>query len=187
MANITNALEIVCITIFLAFFTEFVNWVLVYRLPGYKKNLKLSADINDQLETLKESLSVSSPSEAKKLKRKIKEKKAQLKTVGTAMSGTKIKSTFVMIMTTVAVFAILGSAYEGEIVLKLPFEPISFLRGMSHRGIETEDYYDCSFLFVYVLGNMCLRPAVTNFLGFEPPKGAQKSMWTPPSLDEDED
>ena len=89
MANITNALEIVCITIFLAFFTEFVNWVLVYRLPGYKKNLKLSADINDQLETLKESLSVSSPSEAKKLKRKIKEKKAQLKTVGTAMSGVR--------------------------------------------------------------------------------------------------
>ena len=122
-----------------------------------------------------------------KLKRKIKDKKAQLNSVGAAMSGTKVKSTFVMILTTVAVFAILGSAYEGEIVLKLPFEPISFIRGMSHRGIETEDFYHCSFLFVYILGNMCVRPAVTKFLGFEPPKGTQKSMFTPPSLDEDEE
>ena len=70
MADITNCLEIVFITIFLAFFTEFVNWVLVYRLPAYKKNLKLSVDINDQIEMFKESLAASSPGEAKKLKKK---------------------------------------------------------------------------------------------------------------------
>ena len=46
MADVTNAILIVIFTILLSLFTEFVNFVLVYRLPEYKKNV---ADLRNSL------------------------------------------------------------------------------------------------------------------------------------------
>jgi calcium load-activated calcium channel len=187
MADVTNAILIVIFTILLSLFTEFVNFILVYRLPEYKKNVSDIEKENEALEQLQNKLDAASLNQREKIKKSIKKSKAKIKDYNQKMFGIKFKSTLVMILTTVAVFAVLSSTYEGEVLLKLPFEPISFIRGMSHRGIDNDNFYDCSFLFIYILGNMSLRPMISKLLGTEPPKGAKtNSIFQMPDLDEDE-
>lgn len=41
--------------------------------------------------------------------------------------------------------------FGGQVVAKLPFEPVSFIRGISHRGLPGEDWTDCSFAFICAL------------------------------------
>lgn len=188
MADVTNAVLIIIFTILLSLFTELVNFILVYRLPEYKKNVADIEKENEALELLQNKLSSASLTQRDKVKKSINRAKEKLKGYNQKMFGIRFKSTLVMILTTVAVFAVLSSAYEGEVILKLPFEPFALIRGMSHRGIENDNFYDCSFLFIYVLGNMSLRPMISKLLGTEPPKGSkQNSIFQMPELDSDDE
>ena len=47
--------------------------------------------------------------------------------------------------------------FDGRVVAKLPFVPISLLQGLSHRNIRGEDYTDCSFIFFYIICTMSIR------------------------------
>ena len=47
--------------------------------------------------------------------------------------------------------------FDGRVVGKLPFTPISFLQGISHRNLAGDDYTDCSFIFLYILCTMSIR------------------------------
>ncbi|KAG7154208.1 Calcium load-activated calcium channel-like 2 [Homarus americanus] len=38
-----------------------------------------------------------------------------------------------------------------DVWCKLPFLPISWLQGLSHRNLLGDDYTDCSFIFLYIL------------------------------------
>jgi len=62
------------------------------------------------------------------------------------------------------------------VVAKLPFEPISFIRGITHRNIVGNDYRDCSMIFVYILSNVSLRPIITKLLGFSGPRAGSQSQ-----------
>ena len=69
-------------------------------------------------------------------------------------------------------------------VAKLPFEPIAFIRGLSHRSLNGEDFTDCSFLFLYILCTMSMRQNVQKMLGVEPSRAVSKlgnGLFTPPS------
>ena len=78
-----------------------------------------------------------------------------------------------------AVFGIMSSQYDGIIVARLPFAPFGFLQGMTGRGLEgvKEDNFDCSFLPLYVLGNMCIKPLLSKILGVAAPRSAAGSAW----------
>lgn len=41
--------------------------------------------------------------------------------------------------------------FDGRVVAKLPFTPISWVQGLSHRNLSGDDYTDCSFIFLYIL------------------------------------
>jgi calcium load-activated calcium channel len=69
-----------------------------------------------------------------------------------------------------------STAYEGVVVAKLPFQPVSFITNITHRGIQGTDYTDCSMIFVYILANMALRPTIQKVLGFAGPRQAMQSM-----------
>jgi len=47
--------------------------------------------------------------------------------------------------------------FDGRVVAKLPFIPISFIQSLSHRNLAGEDYSDCSFIFLYILCTMSIR------------------------------
>ena len=187
MADVTNAILIVVFTLLLSLFTEFVNFILVYRLPEYKKNVADIEKENEALEGLKAKLDGASLTQKDKIKKSIRKSKAKVKEYNQKMFGIKFKSTLMSVLTTVAVFAVLSSAFEGEVILKLPFEPFALIRGMSHRGIENDNFYDCSFLFIYVLGNMSIRPMVSKFLGTEAPGAKTASFMMFPELEEEEE
>jgi len=48
-------------------------------------------------------------------------------------------------------------SFDGRVVAKLPFVPISWLQNISHRNLPGEDYTDCSFIFLYILCTMSIR------------------------------
>ena len=75
-------------------------------------------------------------------------------------------------------------SFEGRVVAKLPFEPITLIRGISHRNLNGEDYTDCSFLFMYILCTMSIRQNLQKILGVEPSRAVGKlgnGFFTPPS------
>lgn len=73
----------------------------------------------------------------------------------------------------------IGSAFQGQIVAKLPFVPFSFIQAITHRNIEGTDFTDCSYLFIYILFAFLWRTNVKKIFGFEPPKSAV-SFFDPP-------
>jgi hypothetical protein len=61
------------------------------------------------------------------------------------------------------------------VVAKLPFEPVSMFQNITHRNIPGNDYTDCSMIFLYILSNLMIRPAVKKIMGSEGPRGAQST------------
>ena len=53
------------------------------------------------------------------------------------------------------IFFVLFS-FDGRVVAKLPFVPISWFQGLSHRDLPCSDYTDCSFIFLYILCTMSI-------------------------------
>ena len=49
------------------------------------------------------------------------------------------------------------SRFDGRVVAKMPFVPISLLQGISHRNLGGDDYSECSFIFLYILCTMSIR------------------------------
>ena len=70
---------IVVFTLLLSLFTEFVNFILVYRLPEYKKNVADIEKENEALESLHAKLDSASLTQKDKIKKSIKKSKAKIK------------------------------------------------------------------------------------------------------------
>ena len=60
----------------------------------------------------------------------------------------------------------LGTIFQGIVVAKLPFEPISFFQNITHRNIEGTDFTDCSYLFIYIMSTFIFRTNIKKLLGF---------------------
>jgi len=73
-----------------------------------------------------------------------------------------------------ALLSIFNSIFDGRIVAKIPFQPISFIVGISHRNLPGTDYTDCSFIFLYILCTMAIRQNVQKILGFSPSRAVAK-------------
>ena len=87
------------------------------------------------------------------------------------------------------VFSYIYHKYDGQPVARLPFEPFTFIRQISHRNLPGNDYRECSVVFFYMLCSLCLRPLLQRAHGFAPsnnpslmvrPRTRQTAM--PPSL-----
>jgi calcium load-activated calcium channel len=63
------------------------------------------------------------------------------------LSLAKFKSGGVVAVVLIVVFGLMNSMFEGKVVAKFPFEPIPFVRKMSHRGLHGTDWTDCSMVF----------------------------------------
>nr|AIW62606.1 hypothetical protein [Scytodes thoracica] len=67
-----------------------------------------------------------------------------------------------------------NSIFDGRVVAKLPFIPVSWIQGISHRNLAGDDYSDCSFIFLYILCTMSIRQNIQKLLGFAPSRAANK-------------
>ena len=62
---------------------------------------------------------------------------------------------------------IMYSNYEGVVVARLPFQPVSFISGLTHYGLKGDDFKECSMTFMYILCNLTFGNFAKKILGLE--------------------
>ena len=67
-----------------------------------------------------------------------------------------------------------NTIFEGRVVAKLPFTPLSWIQGLSHRSLLGNDPTDCSFIFLYILCTMSVRQNIQKALGLAPSRAVSK-------------
>ncbi|CAL8143609.1 unnamed protein product [Orchesella dallaii] len=163
---------IIFISVVTAFFGEGVTWLMVYRTEKYQK-LKLEVERQcKKLEKRKEATGESVI--VKNQKKKLEREEEKLKTNTRDLSLVKMKSMFAIGVAFTALLSIFNSIFDGRVVAKLPFIPLGFLQGISHRNLPGTDYTDCSFIFLYILCTMAIRQNVQKLLGFAPSRAVSK-------------
>ena len=75
-----------------------------------------------------------------------------------------------------ALLSMFNSIFDGRVVAKLPFTPIYWVQGLSHRNLLGDDMTDCSFIFLYILCTMSIRQNIQKALGFAPSRAASKQV-----------
>eukprot|EP00112_Aurelia_sp_Birch-Aquarium-sp1_P001437 Seg1154.2 transcript_id=Seg1154.2/GoldUCD/mRNA.D3Y31 product="Calcium load-activated calcium channel" protein_id=Seg1154.2/GoldUCD/D3Y31 len=178
---IEDTILILLIAVLTALFSEGLTYLLIYRTEKYKK---LTAEVEKNSKKLeKKKETVTDISKQGGQKKKIERVEEKLKSHNRDLSMVKMKSMFAIGFTFTALMGMFNSIFDGRIVAKLPFTPIPFLQGLSHRNVRGEDYTDCSFIFFYILCTMSIRQNIQKVLGFAPSRAVSKvggGLFSPP-------
>lgn len=167
----SDSLLIVFISICTAFLGEGLTWILVYRTEKYQK---LKVEVERQSKKLEKRKEAHGDSLDKQHKKKIEREEERLKNNNRDLSLVKMKSMFAIGFAFTALLSMFNSIFDGRVVAKLPFYPISWIQGLSHRNLPGDDYTDCSFIFLYILCTMSIRQNIQKLLGFAPSRAASK-------------
>lgn len=157
---------------------EAISWLLIYRTSSYKSLRSHIDKAAKKLETMKTTTDSSKTSKKSKSK-KMDRVETSLKESSRDLSLFKFKSGAVVALVLFVVFGLLNSLFEGKAVAKLPFVPARIVQKMSHRGLQGDDYTDCSMAFLYFLCSISIRTNLQKYLGFSPPRGAAGTGFFP--------
>lgn len=100
----------------------------------------------------------------KQQKKKIEREEEKLKNNNRDLSLVKMKSMFAIGFAFTALLSMFNSIFDGRVVARLPFVPISWIQGLSHRNLPGNDYTECSFIFLYILCTMSIRQVSLHIL-----------------------
>ncbi|XP_012941615.1 calcium load-activated calcium channel [Aplysia californica] len=176
---LSDCILIVFISVCTALLGEGLTWLMVYRTEKYKK---LKAEVEKQSKKLEKQRETESNDRVQK--KKLERQEEKLKTNSRDLSLVKMKSMFAIGFAFTALLSMFNSIFDGRVVANLPFTPISFIQGISHRNLPGEDYTHCSFIFLYILCTMSIRQNIQKLLGLAPSRAASKQgtgFFTPPS------
>ncbi|KAG9510904.1 Calcium load-activated calcium channel, partial [Fragariocoptes setiger] len=163
-----DSILIIFISLSTASLGEGLTWLMVYRTEKYQR---LRAEVDRQskkIEKLKENVGELLD---KTRKKRLDRDEERLQNNNRDLTLVKMKSMFFVGFAFTALLGMFNSIFSGRVVAKLPFEPISFVVGISHRNLPGEDLTDCSFIFLYILCTMSIRSNLQKFLGFAPSRG----------------
>lgn len=153
--------------------SEFLTWLFVHRKSDYKMLLK-------NISNLKKKISKHEDDNIQKQNKKKNQMEDRLQLMNSELSMKKFKSSIIVGVLMLITVSYFSKKYSGQIVAKLPFYPIALIRGLTHRGIDGTDYYECSFIFIYILSTMVVRANLQKILGTEQPPtmpfGSQNSL-----------
>ena len=166
-----DTIFIVFISICTALFGEGLTWLLVYRTEKYQR---LKTEVEKQCKKLEKKKELQGEMVDKQQKKKIEREEEKLKNSNRDLSMVKMKSMFAIGFAFTALLSMFNSIFDGRVVAKLPFTPLSWLQGLSHRNLMGHDYTDCSFIFLYILCTMSIRQNIQKLLGFAPSRAASK-------------
>ncbi|XP_037958651.1 calcium load-activated calcium channel [Teleopsis dalmanni] len=167
----SDTILIVFISICTAFLGEGLTWLLVYRTDKYQK---LKGEVEKQSKKLERRKEIHGDSLDKSQKKKIERDEEKLKNNNRDLSLVKMKSMIATGFAFTALLSMFNSIFDGRVVAQLPFTPISWIQGLSHRNLTGDDYTDCSFIFLYILCTMSIRQNIQKLLGFAPSRAANK-------------
>lgn len=176
-----DSLLIICISVSTALLAEGFTWLMVYRTEKYQR---LKSDIEKQSKRLDKRKENVGELVEKSLKRKLDREEERLKANNRDLSMVKMKSMFFVGLAFTAILGMCNSIFHGRVVAKLPFIPIGFIQGLSHRNLPGDDLTDCSFIFLYVLCTMSIRSNIQKLLGFAPSRSSleqsqSQGLWAP--------
>lgn len=179
MAMLYDSILIILISISTALLGEGFTWLMVYRTEKYQR---LKSEIEKQSKRLDKRKENVGELVDKSLKRKLEREEERLKANNRDLSMVKMKSMFFVGFAFTAILGLFNSIFYGRVVAKLPFIPIGFIQGLSHRNLAGNDLTDCSFIFLYVICTMSIRSNVQKLLGFAPSRasveqGQSNGMW----------
>ncbi len=167
-----DTLLILGISICTALLGEGFTWLLVYRTDKYQK---LKLDIEKQTKRLEKKKEAHGDATLDRTqKRKIERDEERLKNTNRDLMLVKMKSMFAIGFAFTSLLSMFNNIFEGKVVAKLPFTPITWVQGLSHRNLLGEDFTDCSFIFLYILCTMSIRQNMQKLLGFAPSRAASK-------------
>ncbi|VDD76734.1 unnamed protein product [Mesocestoides corti] len=170
-----DTLLIVFISLFTAFLGEGITWLLVYRTDKFKK---LQAEVDKHSKKLERQRDTTSENKIDKAaKKRLEKQEERLKSFTRDLSMVKMKSMFVTGVIFTSLFSVCNTSFDGRVVCKLPFTPISWLQGLSHRNLPGKDFTDCSFIFLYIICTMSIRQNVQKMLGFSPSRAANQNAY----------
>uniref|UniRef100_A0A2K5IML2 Calcium load-activated calcium channel n=1 Tax=Colobus angolensis palliatus TaxID=336983 RepID=A0A2K5IML2_COLAP len=149
-----DTLLIVFISVCTALLAEGITWVLVYRTDKYKR---LKAEVEKQSKKLEKKKETITESAGRQQKKKIERQEEKLKNNNRDLSMVRMKSMFAIGFCFTALMGMFNSIFDGRVVAKLPFTPLSYIQGLSHRNLLGDDTTDCSFIFLYILCTITFR------------------------------
>ncbi|XP_024899649.1 calcium load-activated calcium channel isoform X2 [Pteropus alecto] len=149
-----DTLLIVFISVCTALLAEGITWVLVYRTDKYKR---LKAEVEKQSKKLEKKKETITESAGRQQKKKIERQEEKLKNNNRDLSMVRMKSMFAIGFCFTALMGMFNSIFDGRVVAKLPFTPLTYIQGLSHRNLLGDDTTDCSFIFLYILCTMSIR------------------------------
>ena len=179
MAIILDSILIVFISISTALLGEGLTWLMVYRTEKYQR---LKVEIEKQSKKLDRKKEKVGELVDKSLKRKLDREEERLKANNRDLSMVKMKSMFFVGLAFTAILGLFNSIYNARVVAKLPFTPLGFIQGVSHRNLTGDDLTDCSFIFLYMLCTMSIRSNIQKILGFAPSRASMDMNQTALSL-----
>ena len=164
----TDMLIIASVSVVAALLSEGVSWFMVYRKPEYKEKRARAERLQGSL-AAKKAKSVP-PSKRKAHDRVVRAIEDELGEITRSLASKKLVPTLIMAVVFIGVYRVLSSNWSGQVVARLPFEPFGLVQNLSFRDLEGDDKHMSSFMFIYVLCSMCLRPIITKLLGHEEPR-----------------
>ena len=142
--------------------SEALSYWMLYRKEDYQY-------LKDRVEFMeKEVKKASSSAVGKKGEKKLAMFKRQLSSRKQELQKLKMKPMMLTSLLFMGTMYYLKQGFEGIIVARLPFEPLSYVQSLSHRGLTGDDITECSFIFLYILCSMGIRANVKRILGFAP-------------------
>uniref|UniRef100_A0A6B2LMB3 Calcium load-activated calcium channel n=1 Tax=Arcella intermedia TaxID=1963864 RepID=A0A6B2LMB3_9EUKA len=153
------------ISFFCSLISEGLSWLLVYRTEKFQKLKSDQKRLARKVEKNKTESQVQ-----KKGAKKVKTCEEELQAINRSLSWERMKSDGIIFLGFILiVLSILSSMFDGKSIAKLPFEPFSLIRGMTHRGVPGNDFTDCSYIFIYVLSSVVFRTNMQKLFGTTPP------------------
>lgn len=148
-----------------------LDYWMVHRREDYQDVKRSIAQDEDRLKKAKLE-DTANPKTAKKIaeiEKRMSEDKRKLATMGW-------KSALLTPVLLMSVMTWMNGLFEGAVVATLPFEPFSFFRGITHRGLEGTNWYECSATYMYLLCALTVRPIIQRLMGVE---SASSAMGNP--------
>ncbi|VDL57900.1 unnamed protein product [Hymenolepis diminuta] len=182
-----DTLSIIFVAVFTAVLGEGITWLLVYRTDKYKR---LTSEVDKHTKKLERKRDTTSETILDKSAKKrlgmrsfysiilislnmiLEKQEERLKNFTRDLQAVKFKSLFATGIIFTSVLSACNSVFDGRVVCKLPFVPISWFQGMSHRNLHGNDYTDCSFIFLYIICTMTIRQNIQKMFGFAPSRAA---------------
>ena len=158
---------------------EIISYFLLYRTEKYKSIVRVLDKYTKKQDKQKEQQesSLHSKSQQKKWSRE----EDQVRKLGKEFSTMQFRSTFVVGILMMLVFAMMNRFFRGLVLARLPFVPVWPLKGLAHRGLTNPNMTDASASLIYVLSSLVFRQTIQRMLGHAVKVPAAARDWMTPN------